>query len=425
MKKIFSVIKIWLSSYKDSMLKVDNKNLSTASKVSLAVFVLIVFIIIGSGVESQQSSIVKPYQKFSHKCMNFIEQKRVIEKFQTRNVSQDIYGETYSYKYWNLEDFKYNHHRRSEREILRSFGKDSLCQSLALKYLDLANSDALEDKLIIQKGLKAKIAEVNERIEHKTQEYSNALLENIAKQKQEYSILSTNSKSIKQELKHSRKELSILENELEKVENIKTIKEFELFKKYLDNNAENIVKANHEAVKYYRLEYTLSIFLFLFPVWLIFYILYRALKRKGYFISAYLSVNVANVSALYIVFNLFLLVYTIIPKVFLGKLIAYLSQYNLTIFLNIAAIIFFMLLFGFFINRIQKNSAVDSLVMNKERVKNSRIKETNRCLNCGNKHNIDDEYCGFCANKLKVECSSCHTLVFKAYPFCTECSKEL
>lgn len=424
MNNIFKKIKEWFSEYKNSILKVDNQNLSSGSKVSLIIFVIIVFVIIGSGVDSQHSTIVKPHQKFSYKCMNFIEQNQEIDKFQKRDVSQDIYGEYYNYKYWKLEDFKYNHHRESEREVLASFGSDPLCQNLAKKYLDLANSEIFEDKLIIQEGLKNKIALLNARVTTKTGEYSNALLENIAKQSAEYSILSTDSKTIKQELKELRKELRILEKELAKIEDITTLQEFQSFKAYLDSNDEKIDDANREALKYYRLEYTLSIFIFLFPVWFGFYLLYRVFKKRGHYVSAYLSVNVANVSALYIVFNLFLLVYTIIPKVFFGKLIAFLSQYNLTLFLNVASIVFFMLLFGFFIHRIQKNKHTDEIEVNVNRVKNLRIKELNSCPSCGNKHSESDKFCGVCSTALKGECSECHNVVLKAYPFCTHCAKE-
>lgn len=425
MKKIFIKIKEWFESYKNSMLKVDNKNLSGASKVSLGVFIIIVFIIIGGGVNSQQSSIVHPDKKFSYKCLMFIEKNIEIDKFQTRDISRDIYGEYYRHKYWILEDFKYNHHRESEREILNSFGSDSLCQSLGKIYLDLANSETLEDKLIIQKGLKHKIALFEGTISTKTQEYSNALLENIAKQEHEYSILSTNSKSIKRELRESRKKLKILENELSKVENITEISKFKEFKKYLDTNDEKILRAYKEALNYYRLEYTLNIFIFLFPVWLLFYIVYRLFKNRGHYVSAYLSVNVANVSALYLIFNIFILIYTIIPKVFLGKLIEFLSQYNLTLVLNIGAIIFFMLIFGLFIHRIQKNSNVDNTPLNKTRVKNLRVKAQDTCLSCGNKYNEVDKFCGYCCEELVSECKSCHEVVFKSYTFCTQCSQKL
>jgi len=425
MDRVYKKIKEWLKEYKNSMLQVDNQNLSSSSKVSLVVFVIIIFIIIGSGVDTQQSMIVKPYKKFSYKCTDFVEQNSDIDKFQKRDISQDIYGEYYAHKYWELEYFKYNHHRTSERNILSSFGSDVLCQNLAKKYLDLANSDALEDKLITQEGLKKKIFLLNAEISSKTDEYSNALLENIANQKEEFSILSTNSKSIKKELKKSRAELRTLEKALGKIEDITTLKEFHSFKEYLDKNDEKIIQANIQALKYYRLEYTLSIFSFLFPVWLVFYILYRNFKRKGHFVSAYLSVNVANVSALYIVFNTFLLVYTIIPKIFFGKLIAFLAQYNLTLFLNITAIIFFMLLFGFFIHRIQKNRHTDSKDFDTTIRKNIRIKELNSCPSCGNKHNINEKYCGFCSTKLLVECKECKGETLKAYPFCTHCAKKV
>ena len=418
-------LKEWLKTYKNSILKVENRELTNGSKAALIIFVIIIFSIIGTGVKMQQSHIPKPNQQFSYKCTNFLEKSKGIDKFQNRDVKNDIYGTYYEYKQWSLDDFKYNHQRESERDILSTFGRNDLCQKLANKYLDLANSDILEDKLIIQKGLQKKINSLNQTISRKTDEYSNALLEKIALQDKQYSILSTTSKTIKKELKESRKKLATLENELSKIEDVTTIQEFKAFKEFIDKNSQEILSQYNGAIKYYRFKYTLNIFVFLFPVWLLFYMAYRVLKKKGFFITSHLSLNVANVSALYIVFNIFLLVYTIIPKVFFNKLIEFLSQYNLTLILNIAAILFFMLLFGFFIRRIQKNNLKDTVAGNVGNIKNSRLKSLNTCIKCANKYNPEDKFCGFCSYELKKKCSKCEHEVSSAYSFCTNCKAKL
>ena len=425
MNKLYNKIKMLLSTYKQSILTVENKNLTIGSKVSLFIFILIVFGIIGSGVEMQQSYIVKPHKQFSYKCTNFIDKNKEIDKFQNRNVSQDIYVTYYRYKFWILEDFSYNHQRRSEQDVLRTFGTNESCQELGILYLDIANSDEFKDRLIIKQGLKKKINALNQTISRKTDEYTNTLLEDIAKQDKEYSILSTSSKTVKSELKKSRKKLGILENELAKTEDISTLDEFKIFKKFLDDESSWILSQKREAIKYYRLKYTFNIFIFLFPVWLMFYVGYRVLKRKNYFVSSHLSLNVANVAALYIVFNFFLLIYTIIPKVFFNKLIQFLSQYNLTLLLNIAAILFFMILFGFFINRIQRNRYKDNNLGSKEALRDSRRKNLNSCIKCGNRYDEKDKFCGFCSHKLKTECSECKEMVESDYTYCTNCNKKL
>lgn len=425
MNKFFNKIKSLLSTYKNSILKVENKSLTTGSKVSLIVFVLIVFSIIGAGVEMQQSYIVKPHKQFSYKCTNLIDRNTEIDKFQNRDVSKDIYVTVYRYKYWKLEDFSYNHQRSSEKDMLRKFGTNELCQELGVLYLDLANSDDFRDKLIIKKGLKKKIDSLNQTISRKTDEYSNTLLENIAKQDREYSILSTSSKTVKNELKLSRVQLDILEKELAKTEDITILQEFKIFKKFLDEKSREILSQKKEALKHYRLKYTMNIFIFLFPVWLIFYLGYRVLSKKNFFVTSHLSLNVANVAALYLIYNIFLLIYTIIPKIFFNKLIQFLSQYNLTLLLNIAAILFFMMLFGLFINRIQRNRYKENSVNGTEILKESRRKNLNSCVECGNRYNEKDKFCGVCSHKLKIQCSECDEIVENDYNYCTKCNSRV
>ncbi len=418
------MLKKWLQSYKKSVFTIDNKNLTVGSKIALLIFIFVILSIIGAGVSMQRSYIESPYEKFGHRCSNTLDKHKEIEKFQNRDVSQDIYGTNFRHKYWSLNDFKYNHHRQSEYNILREFGKNEECRQLGTLFLDVANNSAYEDKLILFDALNTQIVTTEGLIKSKTDEYSSMLLEDIAHQEKEFSILSSSSKVVKQELNALRAQLKKFQTHIEQVDSLTDLKVFHTFQRYIIDHKTSINEAHKSAIRYYRFQYTINTFIFLFPLWLLFYFAYRQLKKRSHLISAHLSVNVANVAALYIVFNLCALIYDIIPKVFLSKLVDFLSQYNLTVLLNVAVILIFMAIFGAFIYKIQKNRSIDDKAVieaENRALKTSRIKKR-LCSECGSMNANEDKYCGHCAHSLQKTCQACHTINGTDHKYCSECS---
>ncbi len=420
------MIKKIFTSYKNSLFEVDNKNLTTGSKASLFIFILIVFIIISSGIQMQKGYVAYPTTSFDYACTSKIDKNREINKFQSRDVSKDIYNSNFDYRYWSLEDFKYDHHHKSESQVLRSFGKDARCQKMGTLYLDVANDALYKDKLIEYKALKNNITKINSQIQTAEVQYASMLLEDIAQQDRNRSILSSSSSKVKEKIRLLNDQLQHLEQRLDEIDNVGTLDSFQSFKNYLDKNSEEIERAYKEAIKYYKFQYTLNVFLFLLPIWFIFYFVYRLFKRKKYHILAHMSLHVANVSAVFIVFYLLSLIYDVIPKVFLSKLIALLSQYNLSVLLNLVAILFFMSLFGFFIYRIQKNrsrefhedSSQRDAVLKKERI----LKGV--CSYCGKVPRAEDKFCGGCAQALSKECQQCHNTTQVDDQYCRSCAHE-
>ena len=301
----------------------------------------------------QKGYVTYPTTSFDYACTSKIDKNREINKFQSRDISKDIYNSNFDYRYWSLEDFKYDHHHKSESQVLLSFGKDARCQKMGTLYLDVANDAFYKDKLIEYKALKNNITKINSQIQTAEAQYASMLLEDIAQQDHNLSILSSSSSKVKEKIRLLNDQLQHLEQRLDEIDNVGTLDSFQSFKNYLDKNSDEIDTAYKEAIKYYKFQYTLNVFLFLLPIWFIFYFVYRLFKRKKYHILAHMSLHVANVSAVFIVFYLLSLIYDVIPKVFLSKLIALLSQYNLSVLLNLVAILFFMSLFGFFIYRTQ------------------------------------------------------------------------
>lgn len=421
------MFKQWIRSYKNSLFEVDSKNLTPGSKASLIFFVLIVFIIVGSGVNMQVSYIAYPSQQFGYTCTNNIDKNRAIEKFQNRDVKKDLYGTYFPHKYWRLIDFKYDHHQQSEHDILRQYGTNTLCRQLGTHYLDVANDDRYRDRLIEYNALEQNQKSMNASVTLKEREYGNMLLEDIADQPDSRSILSSSSDRVKQEIISLQNKISTVQKRIAQLDKMSTLSSFGAFKTYLTENSDEIKQLYAQALRKYKLQYTLNVFIFLLPTWLIFYVAYRLFKRKKRHILAHLSVHVANVTALYILFYLLSLIYDIIPKVFLSKLIEILSSYNLTILFNLVAIIVFMTIFGLFIYRIQKNRSRDleqESDIKERKIVFERI-SAGLCSHCGMKSSSDDIHCGRCGHALKRECPSCHSNTHIDDIYCRTCGTEL
>lgn len=421
------MFKKWITSYKSSLFEVDSKNLTSGSKASLIAFIIIVFIIIGSGVNMQVSYIAYPSKQFGYSCTGNISKNRAITAFQNRDIKKDLYGTRFTYQYWRLSDFKYNHHQQSENDILRQYGTNALCQQLGTHFLDVANDEQYRDRLVEYNALEQSLQNMNAGVARKEKEYGNMLLEDIADQPDAYSILSGSSDSVKKEILSLQNKISKVTKRIEMLDAMNTLPSFAPFKRYLDENSDEIERLHARALRYYKLHYTMNIFLFLIPTWLMFYIVYRLFKRKNRHILAHLSVHVANVTALYTLFYLLSLIYDIIPKVFFSKLIDLLSRYNLTILFNLVAIVLFMTIFGLFIYRIQKNRSRDLHQASDKRAQKVVFERITAglCSNCGLKTDPDDVHCGRCGHALQKECSSCHAVTRIDDHFCRSCGEKL
>lgn len=421
------MIKEWIRSYKNSLFEVDSKNLTSGSKVSLLFFILIVFIIVGSGINMQVSYVDYPSKKFGYTCISMVDKESDITKFQNRDIKKDLYGTYFPHKSWQLSDFKYDHHQQSEYDILRQYGTHKLCQTMGTRYLDVANDERYRERLIEYNALQQSLSSMNASVALKEKEYGIMLLEDIANQPDDLSILSSSSDKVKQNIIDLQNKITKVKNHIHLLNDLTTLGTFNTFENYLKSNGSEIKRLYAEALRYYKLHYTLNIFIFLLPTWLIFYVAYRLFKRKERHILAHLSVHVANVTALYIVFYLLSLIYDIMPKVFFTRLVAFFSHYNLTIVLNLLAILVFMAIFGLFIYRIQKNRSTDlereSDAAN-QKIITARI-TAGLCSSCGLKTESGDRHCGRCGHALLRRCSSCHTKTHIDDIYCRSCGERV
>ncbi|SFV59752.1 hypothetical protein MNB_SV-9-1651 [hydrothermal vent metagenome] len=388
---MFYKIKKYLKDYTNTLFIIDQQKLSKGSKYLLFIFIITIFIIIGWGLSWQKHQTESIYNLYGYKCNNLVNMRKPL--------TFDYFKNSNSYDYKN------------------KFGDSLECKNLKKYYTSFIKSKEYKQSIINLSKLEKKKYNIQSKIKRLKNSYGDMLLEDLSKQDKNLSILPSTSSNVSIDLNQNRKEL---EDVLRKITYIKTLNnypEYVKFNNYYQHN-KTIIKNNYTSTKrLYDLNQTIQAFGFLIPIWILFYTLYRILLRKNLFILSHLTIHVANISAIYGLFYLLDFIYEIMPKIFLKEIIAIFMKYNLTIFLNIFIILFFITLFGLIIYKIQKDNTT-GIKKRKEEINNL---SNNRCSECSSK--ILGSYCQVCGFKHFTMCKKCNQQKLIKANFCQHCGE--
>jgi len=398
---MFKKFKNYLRDYKHSLFVIDQKELTGGAKFLLGIFVLTVFVIIGWGLSWQTAQTKPPYKQFGRECKRIVEKKEPI-KFNELQSDYRLY----------LKGIKYKH-------PTQDFGDDSQCKELGSNLVAFFKDPSFTNALSRLKTLRKQRSQVKYQIRRLKSSYGDMLLEKVAGQKPQKSILPSSASRALADLEAAEKKLSSLEGEIKKLENLQEYTGYRKFDSYYHANREQIVRHHRSALRYYHFKRTMQAFAFLIPIWLLFYLFYRAMVSRRHFILSHLTLHVANVAALYALFYLILFIYDIMPKLFFQKIIEFFMQYNMTIILNILAIFFFIILFGVIIYRVQKSDTTGSKKRKQELV---NIK-MGKCSECG--CTVTGDYCPVCGFEHYAECPICHQKSLAKGRYCTSCGAHM
>jgi hypothetical protein len=394
-------LKHYFSEYKKSLFRVNQKELSRTSKMLLAIFLFTIFIVIGWGLEWQLKQEESPGKAYGFACKELINKK---EDLSFRDFSK--------YTYWQTSD-KQNFYGKD------AFGEDAMCKKLGMLYravLDNAAFGANQKTLIeVQK----KLQETKYKIQSLKDSYGDLLLEKVAKQEKSKSIFSTDSTKVKEEMQKLQDNASEYEAHILKLSDLSQYPAYGTFIDYYKAHKDELKKAYENKVRYFSFKRTMQAFAFLIPVWLLFYLAYKFMLRREYYILSHLTLHVANVAALYALYYLVLFVYGIIPELFFEKIIAFFMQHNMVIVLNVLAILFFTALFGIIIYKIQKNDTT-GVKKRKQELLNLKM---GKCSECGCV--IDGEYCFVCGFHHTTLCRACHQPTLRKGEFCRHCGAKM
>jgi len=396
LKKLGSYIR----KYKDSLFVIDQKELTGSAKFLLGIFIVTVVIIIGWGMSWQTAQTKSPYQQFGYECKKLIDREK---PFTFKEMERN-------YRYYKSS--------RQYSTLSGKFGDDPQCQELKRNYLAFLKDPAFQNNLTRLKNLRQQQSQASYQIRRLKASYGDMLLEKVAGQDLNRSILPSSASRASADLKNAQAKLNHLKRQIKKLESLESYASYQKFDSYYQANRE-MIRAHHRSVsRYYHFKRTMQAFAFLIPIWLLFYLLYRVMVSRRHFILSHLTLHVANVAALYALYYLILFVYDIMPKLFFQKIIAFFMQYNMAIVLNILAILFFIVLFGVIIYRVQKN---DTTGIKKRKQELLNIKQ-GRCSECG--CTIVGDYCPVCGFKHYDQCPACRQNTLAKGNYCIHCGEK-
>jgi len=388
----------FFTNLKNRLFTTNQEPLTKLSKIFLIIFLGFSFYIISMSLRYQSFTVERPDSKFGYKCIEY-----------TTSKAENIDVTTFKYRYL-MHIHKYN-----------DFGSDSMCQELGLLY-DRANKKFVPLLQSIE-TLQRKKAQWQRQVNSYKQEYSNTLLEKIANQPKDKSILSSNANNIKSKIDKLNNLIDSYEKQInESISAIKRQKEYKDFIAFLTKNSTAINDKYSKYKKMYALKLLLSKYLFLVPLAIVVYLLYSyAIRRKKYIFS-HLMINLLSLVTLFILFYFLEFVYNIIPHIFFEKLYALLIKLNIIAFANYIIIALIVIIFGLIIkfiqNRANKQKRLKQEVYKYEYIKNGK------CHNCGAKREKEYKFCQNCGANLYETCPHCNGLKVAEAKFCQECGSQ-
>lgn len=392
-------IKQYLINYKNNLFSVNNEPLTKLSKLFLLVFLWFCFYVISTSLSQQGRTIDKPYQRFGSQCVSFSSTPIKVDIYNFRkNVSNPS-------KYYN----RYS-----------SFGTFDECVKLSSYYKKVYSK--FKYKLDEIYSLQRTIRTQKNEIQKQESQYSNMLLEKIAKHSYDKSILMTNSDTIKSNIDLYKSKIYSLSRKIDKLENIKDEKVYKEFMSYLEKKAEFIQAEYSSYKRFYSLKVLASKYAFLLPLFIVVFFIYNFALKRGKYILSHLLINLLSVVGLYILFYLLEFVYSIIPHVFFGRLFALLYELNIIAFANYIAIAFFIVVFGFVIKFIQNRALKQKEIKNLQLI-NSYVKK-GKCHKCGANKEKEYSFCPSCGDNLFCECENCKKPRITNSKFCQECGEK-
>ena len=381
-----------LKDFKNSFFTINQTELTPFSKLLMTLFFFTTLWLIAAGIGSSVHQSTPPDQKFGYTCTYFANTKHL-----------------------KITDFE------KKRHLHKTFGTAQTCQKLKTAYQNILNDIHIQSEIEQIRLLEQKKARLQRQISQLEKEYSTMLLEKIGNQPQDKSILHANADNALKKLSALRTQGAALQQRIVQKKDLMNYPKLQTFVKLLDRLSDSVKRQYAKERKFYRLRMSAQVFAFVIPIWLLFYALYRYLHQRRKYIFAQLSFYVASAAALYGLVELIHLIYSIIPRVFLAKIIAFFTSHNMIIVLNILGIFLFLGIFGLIIHKVQKNHE-------KNRAKkDTRILNVKRgsCYNCAAPRKDTDEFCAFCGADLKTECPSCKAKIYRYTLFCTSCGKKV
>jgi predicted RNA-binding Zn-ribbon protein involved in translation (DUF1610 family) len=247
-------------------------------------------------------------------------------------------------------------------------------------------------------------------------QYDSTLLEKIAGQKGGKSINTVNAEKAKETAERNNREMGVLRNEMSTLKKALIAKpESTGFLAILKNeNQFSELEKDYKQASFWYPSIRLGFqSLFLLPLLLVAFSLYKFAQRKNYGLVALICLHLLIIFFIPLIFKVF-------EFLQVGALFQFIFDLVITLFGGLLFVINYLYillipLVGFGIIKF-----VQTVILNPKIQAANRV-QASRCINCAKKIGQQDAHCPHCGFYQYMECQNCHQLTYKNLLYCKQC----
>lgn len=417
---MFSLLFKKLTKFKFQLTRVsENKPIHFVSLFFIICLDIFVLFNLFQGLYFQQKEIVKPTEIIPYSCQSIINYDK--NRFNYNNLEYFNYKYSlinyalYKNNYYVNNTYKYSSEFINTTKNDLIFDKCKLLYDEALKLYENKSLQALESKINDKESL---ISTLRNEIFRYNNNYDTMLLEDIANQRDDLSIIDGKSHNVKSKINENNKKIEALEIEITNLEN-------EITDKAISVNFINLVNKHKEEISnklenlnfWYPLEKLIKQVIFILPLTLLFFFIYRRNLKKENSVYTLIFSHLFLVSLIPVFIKTLELLLDILPFHFLRDVLILLET------LGIIAVFNYLVIFISIIVAIIMIYFLQKYIFSSEKIWSKRI-EQKKCWNCGKKRVFVDElFCNFCGKENLVKCENCGSLKIKHAKHCNKCGK--
>ena len=389
------------------------EKLSKLTIMFIAILNIFIFITIGLGIDFQVKVLNSPTVTYPYKCRDVLNNNDISDfrqYFYTKEKYDDYY---YEENYQGIKDLQ----------------EDSRCVLLNEKINLVKKEHNIKELISSSNKLLNNQSKIDSELSYIKENYNTVLFEKMSSQTQDKSIIKDDlsTQNIKEKHDAYIKEFEKINEEIDQLNNnFSKSKSVEELVSFVSTNKEQINQDIESMNKAYSIKRELVTLAFLLPLVLVFFYMMKTYLTKERYILYILFKNILIVSLIPTVISMISLVYELLPKIFIEKVLRFFYEIEIPFIVYYFVITIFIFIFGYLIIKLQKKFKEEN-----NRLKNNSITKVesynkNICNNCGNRVDFNTmNFCPCCQNKLKVECDSCHHMTIKGLDYCSNCGKSV
>lgn len=399
--------------YSNNFVYNGKEKLSKLTIMFIAILNIFIFITIGLGIDFQVKVLNSPTVTYPYKCRDVLNNNDISDfrqYFYTKEKYDDYY---YEENYQGIKDLQ----------------EDSRCVLLNEKINLVKKEHNIKELISSSNKLLNNQSKIDSELSYIKENYNTVLFEKMSSQTQDKSIIKDDlsTQNIKEKHDAYIKELEKIKEEIDQLNNnFSKSKSVEELVSFVSTNKEQINQDIESMNKAYSIKRELVTLAFLLPLVLVFFYMMKTYLTKERYILYILFKNILIVSLIPTVISMISLVYELLPKIFIEKVLRFFYEIEIPFIVYYFVITIFIFIFGYLIIKLQKKFKEEN-----NRLKNNSITKVesynkNICNNCGNRVDFNTmNFCPCCQNKLKVECDSCHHMTIKGLDYCSNCGKSV